>query len=168
MQSRLVERSNNKCEICQSREPLSAFFIPESPDTTANCYVFICQVCLSNIDAKGDCDLQHFRCLTNSMWSSTAAVQVMSYRLLHQCLPELWAQDAIDMLYLEEEFLLWAQADLAAEKEPTLDANGVALQPGDAVTVMKDLEVKGALLLNAEPTFGILVYLKTLCILKVK
>jgi protein PhnA len=82
--------------------------------------------------------------LANSMWSSTPAVQVLSYRLLHNCLPESWAQDAIEILYLEEELLQWAQAGLAADNEATIDANGVTLQTGDAVTIIKDLDVKGA------------------------
>jgi protein PhnA len=144
MQSALVNRSDKQCEICQSSEPLSAFFVPESPDKTANSHIFICSICLSNIAANKNCDLQHFRCLTNAMWSTTPAVQVMSYRLLHKCLPESWAQDAIDMLYLNDELLHWAQTGLAEETKPTVDINGVVLQPGDAVTVMKDLDVKGA------------------------
>ena len=144
MQAVLSERSNNQCELCQSDEPLAPFFIPESPDTTANSHVNICNTCLTNIAASKDCDLQHFRCLTNSMWSTTPAVQVLSYRLLHNCLPESWAQDAIDMLYLDDEYLQWAQAGLAGDTEPTTDVNGVTLQAGDAVTIIKDLPVKGA------------------------
>lgn len=144
MQSVLSERSGNCCEICQSSEALSPFLVPESPDTSANCHVYICQTCIRNIEANTDCDLQHFRCLTTSMWSTTPAVQVMSYRLLHNCLPEAWAQDAIDMLYLEDDTLQWAEAGILAQREPTLDVNGVALQAGDAVTIIKDLDVKGA------------------------
>jgi len=78
------------------------------------------------------------------MWSPTPAVQVLSYRLLHNCVPENWAQDAIDMLYLEDELLQWAQTGLALNNEPTVDVNGVKLQAGDAVTIVKDLDVKGA------------------------
>jgi protein PhnA len=78
------------------------------------------------------------------MWSQVPAVQVLSYRLLNHCLTESWAQDALDMLYLDEEHLQWAKAGLVAEREPTLDANGVLLQAGDAVTIIKDLDVKGA------------------------
>ena len=144
MQAVLSERSNKQCELCQSDESLAPFFIPESPDTTANSHVNICNTCLTNIAASKDCDRQHFRCLTNSMWSPTPAVQVLSYRLLHNCLPESWAQDAIEMLYLEEDLLQWAQAGLAADREPTTDVNGVTLQAGDAVTIIKDLVVKGA------------------------
>lgn len=144
MQAVLSKRSNNECEICQSDATLASFFIPESPDTTANSHVYVCNVCLTNIAAQKDCDLLHFRCLTNSMWSSTPAVQVLSYRLLHNCLPESWAQDAIEMLYLDDELLHWAQAGLSADNEATIDANGVSLQAGDAVTIIKDLDVKGA------------------------
>ena len=144
MQSALKERSNNQCEICQSEDALAPFFIPQSPDTTANSHVYICSLCLSNVGDQKNCDVQHFRCLTNSMWSTTPAVQVLSYRLLHNCLPESWAQDAIDMLYLEQETLHWAQAGLALDSEPTMDVNGVVLLAGDSVTIIKDLDVKGA------------------------
>lgn len=144
MQSTLSQRSNNACELCQSTDNLSSYLLPESPDTTANCQVYICSVCATNIDAGSNCDTQHFRCLSNSMWSTTPAVQVLSYRLLQNCSGETWAQDAIDMLYLDDELLQWAQAGVAAQREATLDVNGVALKAGDAVTIIKDLDVKGA------------------------
>jgi protein PhnA len=143
MQNVLAKRSNRQCEICQSGESLSAFLVPESPDTSPNCHLYICAKCATYIENDGAYDPQHFRCLTNSMWSPTAAVQVMCYRLLHKCLPESWAQDAIDILYLEEDNLHWAQAGLVAEKEPTIDTNGITLHAGDAVTIIKDLDVKG-------------------------
>lgn len=144
MQSTLAQRSENQCELCQASTSLSAYLLPESPDTSPNSHVYICDTCLSNIEAGEQCDVQHFRCLTTSMWSTTPAVQVLSYRLLHKCNGESWAQDAIDMLYLDDETLQWAQAGIAAEREPTLDVNGVKLQAGDAVTIIKDLDVKGA------------------------
>jgi len=143
MSSVLEQRSSNQCELCQSSQNLHAYLLPESPDTSANCQVYICEICQSSIDAGGDCDQQHFRCLNTSMWSTTPAVQVLSYRLLNRCLPEPWAQDALDMLYLDEELSQWAQAGIAAEREPTLDVNGVALRAGDSVTIIKDLDVKG-------------------------
>ena len=144
MQAVLNKRSNNQCELCQSDQDLSLFQVPESPDTTANSHVNVCSICLTNIVAANKCDLQHFRCLTNSMWSTTPAVQVLSFKLLHNCLPESWAQDAIDMLYLEDELMQWAQKGLATDLEPTVDVNGVSLQAGDSVTIIKDLDVKGA------------------------
>lgn len=144
MQSTLIQRSENKCELCQSNDSLSAYLLAESADTTANSHVYICSVCLSNIEAGAACDKQHFRCLTTSIWSSVDAVQVLSYRLLHNCIAESWAQDTIDMAYLEDDMLKWAQAGIASQKEATLDVNGVVLLAGDSVTIIKDLDVKGA------------------------
>ena len=144
MQSTLAQRSENQCELCQSTSNLSAFFVPESPDTSPNSHVYICDTCHTNIEAGSNCDFQHFRCLTTSMWSTTPVVQVLSYRLLHNCIAQAWAQDAIDMLYLDDELLHWAQAGIVAQREPTLDVNGVEIKAGDAVTIIKDLDVKGA------------------------
>lgn len=58
--------------------------------------------------------------------------------------------DLLGQLYLDDETLAWAHAGLgggAAAGEgarPTLDSNGVVLLDGDSVTLIKDLEVKGA------------------------
>jgi protein PhnA len=146
MQSALTKRSLNQCEICQSSEPSIAFLVPESPDKSINSHIYICHQCATFMDFAPESRasiVQHFRCLVNSMWSTTPAVQVMSYRLLNKCLPEPWAQDAIEMMYLEDELLSWAQNGLLNEKQATLDVNGVALNAGDAVTIVKDLDVKG-------------------------
>jgi protein PhnA len=89
-------------------------------------------------------DIKHWRCLNDAMWSTVPAVQVLAYRLLHKCSAEAWAQDAIDMLYLDDETKAWADSGVADDREPTLDVNGVALAAGDAVTIIKDLDVKGA------------------------
>jgi protein PhnA len=78
------------------------------------------------------------------MWSLVPAVQVLAYRLLHRCSTESWAQDALDMLYMDEETKAWGDAGVADDHEKTLDANGVTLAAGDAVTIIKDLDVKGA------------------------
>lgn len=81
------------------------------------------------------------------MWSSTPAVQVMSYRLLNA----LGAQDLLDMMYLEEDVKTWADAGMlkvasnASEASVVhRDSNGTILNQGDTVTLIKDLDVKGA------------------------
>jgi len=51
------------------------------------------------------------------------------------------------MLYLEPEIQAWADAESESggdEREPTRDTNGTVLNEGDSVTIIKDLEVKGA------------------------
>lgn len=144
MHSALAKRSNQECEICQAHDTLSAYYINDSPDTSVHSHVYVCPKCITNIEATHNIDLQHLRCLITSMWSTTAAVQVMSYRLLHKCLPESWAQDALDMVYLEDDLIDWAQAGLHPHRQPTFDVNGAKLLAGDSVTIIKDLDVKGA------------------------
>jgi len=57
-----------------------------------------------------------------------------------------WPQDLLDMIYLEDEDLKWAQATLLAEGEVAVvhkDSNGALLATGDTVVLIKDLDVKG-------------------------
>ena len=56
---------------------------------------------------------------------------------------ETWAQDLLDMLYLDDDTLEWAKAGID-DREPTLDSNGDVLKAGDSVHLIKDLTVKGA------------------------
>ncbi len=84
------------------------------------------------------------------MWSQTPAVQVMAWRQLKQLstVGEAWANDLLDMLYLEEDVKAWAEATASNDEDdnttPTLDSNGAVLLAGDTVTLIKDLDVKGA------------------------
>jgi len=144
IETTLYNRSDNKCELCTSTESLSVFALPHSPDETANCAVLVCAVCSEQILDSAELNINHWRCLNDSMWSLVPAVQVLAYRLLHKCSTESWAQDALEMLYLDEETKAWADAGVADNREPTLDVNGVPLAAGDAVTIIKDLDVKGA------------------------
>ena len=49
------------------------------------------------------------------------------------------------MMYMEEDVKAWAEEGMNEEKqEPTRDANGTILTEGDAVSIIKDLVVKGA------------------------
>ncbi|MFQ3250488.1 MAG: protein PhnA [Glaciecola sp.] len=144
IENTLRSRSDNKCELCSSTENLIAYPLPHSPDETANCAVLLCSTCSDQIQGATEFDLKHWRCLNDAMWSTVPAVQVLAYRLLHKCNAEAWAQDALDMLYMDDEIKAWADAGVADDREPTLDVNGVALAAGDSVTIIKDLDVKGA------------------------
>jgi protein PhnA len=51
------------------------------------------------------------------------------------------------MLYLDEETQTWAAAAEVAEtnaESSSVDSNGAILNAGDSVTLIKDLDVKGA------------------------
>ncbi len=93
-------------------------------------------------------DNNHWRCLNDSMWSQVPAVQVTAFRMLTRlAVTEGWAQDLLDMMYMEDEAKAWADYGVAAdnieEAAPTRDSNGTILAAGDNVTLIKDLDVKG-------------------------
>jgi protein PhnA len=71
----------------------------------------------------------------------------MAWRMLNTLRSEAWAQDALDMLYLDDETLAWAKSGMSQTDNNTIkhmDANGAQLSAGDTVTLVKDLQVKGA------------------------
>ncbi|MFT6903238.1 MAG: protein PhnA [Cognaticolwellia sp.] len=142
----LKQRSNSSCELCTSTENLSVFPVPPTSDLSAQQSIYLCSVCLAQVEGNAELDINHLRCLTDAMWNQEPAVQVMAYRLLHKLSAESWAQDALDMIYLEDAVKTWAEQGIAAaEREgPTRDSNGAELQDGDNVTLIKDLKVKGA------------------------
>lgn len=142
----LIERSGNICELCGATDDLSAFDVAPS-DASAEKAIYICKTCRDQIENPQNLDRDHWRCLSDSMWSQVPAVQVMAYRLLSA----LSDQDQLDMLYLEDDVKAWAEAGMlntATSEEGgaavTRDSNGTALSEGDTVTLIKDLEVKGA------------------------
>lgn len=146
----LTERSGKQCELCQSTENLTVYDVPPHDADIDNCIV-VCQTCYEQLNGDKALDAEHWRCLGTSMWSAVPAVQVVAYRLLCALSEESWAQDNLDMLYLEEAVQSWADEGLIDqgltnqdEQPATLDANGTVLQAGDSVTLIKDLPVKGA------------------------
>ncbi|GAA6205868.1 alkylphosphonate utilization protein [Thalassotalea sp. SU-HH00458] len=142
----LKNRSNNSCEFCTSTNNLAVYPVPPTSDLSAQQSVYLCETCISQLDGKSEVDINHWRCLNDSMWNQEPAVQVMSYRMLHKLSTESWAQDALAMIYMEDDVKTWAEQGIAAaEREgPTRDSNGAELNDGDDVTLIKDLKVKGA------------------------
>ena len=131
----LMNRSSGKCELCGAEEGLIAYEVAPKNES-----IVICATCASTINEPTSNE-KHWNCLHDSMWSIEPAVQVMAFRLLTQ----LGAQDQLDMMYLEDDVRAWAEEGLAdEEQEPTRDANGTILEEGDAVSIIKDLVVKGA------------------------
>lgn len=128
------------CELCGSAEGVELIELPVS-DGSEDQSVYVCASCKAQIES-GELDNNHFNCLNDSMWSETPAVKVMSYILLNK----LGRQDMLDMMYLEEEEQKLADQAINAEANKLVykDCNGVELQAGDSVVIMKDLEVKGA------------------------
>lgn len=144
----LMARSESKCELCTATDSLAVFAVPPTTLDSADESVLLCATCLGQINDPETVDVHHWRCLNDSMWSQVPAVQVMSWRMLSRLSKsEGWAQDALDMMYLEEDTAKWAQAtgegDSDEEVVRHLDSNGALLEQGDNVTLIKDLNVKG-------------------------
>jgi protein PhnA len=136
----LIARSGGVCELCGSSEGLSVLEVGAS-DGSAEQSIYACSTCQEQISSE-TLDENHFNCLNDSMWSEVPAVKVMAYILLNK----LGRQDLVEMMYLEEDEKKWADSALnaSASKLVHKDANGVILQAGDSVVILKDLEVKGA------------------------
>lgn len=136
---------SNTCQLCQSEANLKTYEVP--PQTSS---ILICGKCLAQIDKKEELDSNHWRVLSEVMWSEIPAVQVVAWRMLNRLKQESWAMENLDMMYLEDETLAWAKATGDHDNDGTVDlhkdANGNQLQTGDTVILTKSLDVKGSTL----------------------
>lgn len=146
----LRARAGDKCELCSTTDTLAVREVPPAADPShEDRCVLLCATCLTQVDGTTALDAKHWFCLQESAWSEVPAVQVVSYRLLSRLTDHTWARDLLDQLYLTDETLEWARAGLdagggAAARPRTVDSNGSELADGDSVTLIKDLDVKGA------------------------
>ena len=153
----LRDRSGNVCELCGSTSDLDVYAVPHSPEgDTADTAIFACGTCRTLLENPDQVEPNHWRCLNDSMWSPVPAVQVVAYRMLHQLKAEGWPQDLLDMMYMEEETREWAKAGVAQEAPANAlvhrDSNGVILEAGDSVVLIKDLKVKGSSMVAKQGT----------------
>lgn len=148
IEEELQVRSESKCELCSATENLGVYEVPPGSNGSADECVLICETCREQIENPEKVDVHHWRCLNDSMWSQVPAVQVMAWRMLKRLSSEGWPQELLDTLYLDESTQTWAQATGEAESNEAtvkhVDSNGAVLNAGDAVTLIKDLPVKGA------------------------
>jgi protein PhnA len=147
-ETELLTRSESKCELCAASDALSVYDIPPDPDGSADQAVLVCATCREQIEHPDKVDPNHWRCLNDSMWSQPPAVQVMAWRMLTRLSDQGWPRELLEMLYLDDDTLAWAKAtgegDDVEEAVAHVDSNGVILQAGDTITLIKDLVVKGA------------------------
>lgn len=141
VEKELKVRSGGKCELCGSSNVLGVLEVAPS-DGSAEQSIYVCSVCKEQIENPDKLDESHFNCLNDSMWSETPAVAVMSYRLLKA----LGREDLVDMIYMDDDIKAWADAGASSASSNVVarDSNGVILNSGDSVVIIKDLEVKGA------------------------
>ncbi|MBU2994457.1 PhnA domain-containing protein [Octadecabacter sp. 1_MG-2023] len=127
----LMDRAGGVCEFCGTAGELTSVDVPPSDQ------VLLCAPCRG----EGDVPAAHWRCLEGAMWSTEPAVQIAVYRRLGE-IEEMWASDAKDSMMMDPDVL--ARAQDVAEVVDHFDSNGMRLEHGDTVVLVKDLPVKGA------------------------
>ena len=146
----LLNRSENKCELCGATDALQVYEVPPQDQTNADNCIMVCNTCLAQIDKKAELNQEHWKCLTESMWSEATGVQVVAWRMLNRLKAESWAADLLDMLYLDDNKLAWAKATGDQDNDSSVDlhkdANGTILLQGDSIVLTKSLDVKGSTL----------------------
>jgi protein PhnA len=141
----LQQRSGGLCELCTSNHGLETWLVAPARETDLHKTIVVCSTCRGQLAAPETVDAQHWRCLNESMWSQVPGVQATAYRMLQFLEAQPWAQDLLSQIYLDDDTLAFAQA-LDDSDGPTVhkDCNGNTLQNGDTVTLIQDLNVKGA------------------------
>jgi protein PhnA len=144
----LNKRSGGQCELCTATENLEVYTVMPTQKGGIDESVFACVTCIDQIEKRDNLDLNHWRCLNDSIWSEQPAVQVVAWRMLSRMRAAGWPQELLDMMYLDEDTLAWAQATgEGVDNENKIihrDSNGVILEQGDSVVLIKDLKVKGS------------------------
>lgn len=148
LERELSKRADGKCELCQNEEHLQLHTLAPRKDQSLKETLTACKTCVDQIENPDSTDANHWRCLNDSMWSEHQAVQVTAWRMLSRLRKEGWPQDLLDMMYLEEDVLEFAKSTGEGEDEEGKlihrDVNGVILNTGDSVVLIKDLKIKGS------------------------
>jgi len=139
----LLERSQGNCELCNEKKATLELRVGPSLVEESYNQIHCCETCVQKIN-EPLADPPYWRCLSNTIWSEHSPVKVMAWRILLQLSSEDWANDMLMSMYLDDEELAWAESGIADAAEVHKDAFGQVLIAGDAVTLTKDLDVKGA------------------------
>jgi protein PhnA len=148
IENELALRSESKCELCSTADDLFTYNVLPALHGGADDCIFVCEKCKSLILNPDKGNMSHWRCLSESMWSDVPAVKVIAWRILNSIRSEGWPQDLLDMLFLDDDLLVWAKAGVENQDQDMvlqhIDSNGNVLQSGDSVVITKNLDVKGA------------------------
>lgn len=155
LEKELQQRSKNQCELCSNSENLSTYNVPDIKENGLITSLYVCKTCIEQMDDSKKIDANHWRCLNDSMWSEHDAVKIMAWRMLNRIEAD-WSHNLLSMMYLEDETLELAKASGDGEEDENKithrDVNGVILETGDSVVLIKDLKVKGSSMIAKQGT----------------
>ena len=152
VKAELLSRANSRCEFCGAESDLDGFAVAPRDESAADACVLLCGTCLVQLQTPKSLDVNHWRCLSDAVWNENGAVKVLAWRVLKCMEGQAWASELLEQMYLDEDLQEWAtsvplisaedSSDEVSDK-PTVDSNGAVLAHGDAVCIIKDLNVKG-------------------------
>ncbi len=61
LEVQLLQRSNNKCELCGSTDGLKMYEVPPQDRSKEDNSIITCKKCLSQIEKKEDLDANHWK-----------------------------------------------------------------------------------------------------------
>ena len=145
----LHQRSGGTCELTGEKDNLVAYEVPPGSKGTIDDVILVSEKALAQLEGREALERGFWQeHLPSSMWSEVPAVQVVVWRLLNSLKEETWAAENLDMLYLDEAMLAWAQTGGEITEVTGMDvhqdSNGVALENGDTIVLTKSLDVKGS------------------------
>lgn len=155
LEKELQQRSNNHCELCGNSENLLAYNVPDIKENGLKTSLYSCKTCIEQMDDSEKITANHWHCLNDSMWSEHDAVKIMAWRMLNRIEAD-WSHDLLAMMYIEDETLELVKASGDGEADENKithrDVNGVILETGDSVVLIKDLKVKGSSMVAKQGT----------------
>lgn len=144
-EKQLNVRSGEVCELSGSTDNLQVYQVLPSEGNSADDFILVSQNLKDQLEGTKEVVPNDWRCLNESMWSEVSAVKVIAYRMLDNLKQEGWPADLLEMIYLNEDELSWAQSGMEDENAVKhIDSNGVVLKAGDTVVLIKELDVKGS------------------------
>ena len=153
LESELFTRCSSRCELCAGTDELRVHAVTPVTEVSAERCAVVCGACEAELDGTDALDAASWDGLKDAAWSTVPAVQVLVLRLLPR-LAVPWAQELVGQIYVEDDVRAWADAgavgsssrddDGAAGGGGHVDSNGTPLLEGDSVTLIQDLDVKGA------------------------
>ena len=149
LDEQLKNRSQLQCELCTESTPLTAYEVQPAKNIGVDGYAHLCNTCIEQVEKRTPLDVNRWQILQTTMWSEQIAVQVLAWRLLNRLKSESWAAEQLDLMYLDEDNLAWANALGDADADASndkfhKDSNGHLLQNGDSVVLTQSLDVKGS------------------------
>ena len=106
----LVRRCSSQCELCEASSVSLHIFevepVPNEPELS-HC-LMICQQCEQNLKYPKKMQVDHWRCLSKTMWSEVIAAKVVAIVVLEFLAADhAWAQEALEIAYIEETEQEW-------------------------------------------------------------